>query len=262
MFANRIVLVSYSYSKYLQKFCPPGIYILPQFDDIKCWHGVIFIREGYYRDGIFKFEIHIPNEYPSKPPEVIFISKIFHSYIDQSSGKLDISVKYNIIKKKFVNWESGKNFIVQILYYIQSLFSEVSYFQDNSSFNPIAATMFNDNPKKFEEEISKFSKKSFDERYESKNTKSSIKFSKQNTKYHQIILDKILKQSKEVIKYLLKVETYDRIEDFKNQKNMIANQKREMQEEISRKKAEYSEKFEKMFKNKGIEVINIDNKRI
>jgi len=59
-----------------------------------------------------------------------------------------------------------------------------------------------------------------------------------------------------------KKETYEkivgkmnRIEDFKAQKQIISNQKREVQEEISRKKAAYAEKFEKIFKNKGIEVL-------
>lgn len=77
----------------MQKFCPSGIYILPQFDDIKIWHGVIFIREGYYKDGIFKFEISIPQNYPSKPPEIQFTTKVCHPLIDLSSGKLDLAVK-------------------------------------------------------------------------------------------------------------------------------------------------------------------------
>jgi ubiquitin-protein ligase len=92
MFVNRIVRLSLI-SKYLQKFCPTGIYILPRFDDIKIWDGVIFIREGYYKEGIFKFEILIPQNYPSKPPEVNFITKVFHPLIDLSTGKLDLSVK-------------------------------------------------------------------------------------------------------------------------------------------------------------------------
>jgi len=98
-----------------------------------------------------------------------------------------------------LNWEIGKNFIVQILYFIQNLFYEVSYLQDVNSFNPTAANLFNEYPKKFEEEVSKYSKKSFEERFENRNNNSSIKFSKHNAKYHQIILDKILKQNKEVI---------------------------------------------------------------
>jgi len=53
-----------------------------------------------------------------------------------------------------------------------------------------------------------FTQISYDDRYEIKNKNSSLKFSNFN-KYHQLILDKILKQNKEV-------NTYDRIEDFKN----------------------------------------------
>ena len=59
-------------------------------------------------------------------------------------------------------------------------------------------------------------------------------------------------QKKETLEKIM--EKMNRIEDFKNQKSVIANQKRQMQEDISRKKAQYAEKFEKIFKNKGIEV--------
>lgn len=61
---------------------------------------------------------------------------------------------------------------------------------------------------KFQGEVCKLSKKSFDERFDLKNKNSSLKFAQFN-KYHQLILDKILKQNKDV-------NTYDRIEDFKN----------------------------------------------
>lgn len=53
--------------KHLQKFCPAGIYIIPQSDNIKIWHGIIFPREGIYKDGIFKYKIQIPTDYPNSP---------------------------------------------------------------------------------------------------------------------------------------------------------------------------------------------------
>ncbi len=59
----------------------------------------------------------------------------------------------------------------------------------------------------FDLEIKKYSKISYEERFENKNN-TSLKFSPFN-QYHQLILDKILKQNKDV-------STYDRIEDFKN----------------------------------------------
>jgi ubiquitin-protein ligase len=62
--------------KHLQKFCPSGVYILPQFDNISIWHGVVFVRDGYYKNGIFKFKIKISNKYPNVEPQVIFFKNI------------------------------------------------------------------------------------------------------------------------------------------------------------------------------------------
>jgi len=68
--------------KHLQKFCHAGIYIIPQSDNIKIWYGVIFPREGIYKDGIFKYKIIIPTEYPNSPPQVKFVSRVFHPLIN------------------------------------------------------------------------------------------------------------------------------------------------------------------------------------
>jgi len=79
---------------------------------------------------------------------------------------------------------------------------------EKESFNPNLADLFTENPTEFDKEISKITKKTFNERFVNTNNNSSMKFFEFN-KYHQLILDKILKQNKEV-------NTYDRIEDFKN----------------------------------------------
>jgi hypothetical protein len=60
----------------------------------------------------------------------------------------------------------------------------------------------------YEMKVLKSSQTSFEDRYKSTNASSPLKFSS-FTKYHQLILDKILKQNKDI-------NTYDRIEDFKN----------------------------------------------
>lgn len=60
---------------------------------------------------------------------------------------------------------------------------------------------------KFVETITKMNIKSRESRFENKN-ESSIQFSEFNNS-HQLILDKILNQNKDI-------DTYDRIEDFKN----------------------------------------------
>jgi hypothetical protein len=86
---------------------------------------------------------------------------------------------------------------------------------DKESFNPNLANLFIENSTEFDQEIGKISKKSFNQRFVNKNNNSSMKFFEYN-KYHQLILDKILKQNKEV-------NTYDRIEDFKNWLNKSFN---------------------------------------
>lgn len=50
------------------------------------------MRDGIYKDGIFKFEINVPNEYPNKPPRVIFTTKVLHPMIDEQTNELDLNV--------------------------------------------------------------------------------------------------------------------------------------------------------------------------
>ena len=61
--------------KHLQNFCQSGEYILPQFDNIAIWHGAVFVKDGYYKNGIFKFKIKISNKYPNLEPQVFFFQK-------------------------------------------------------------------------------------------------------------------------------------------------------------------------------------------
>jgi hypothetical protein len=87
---------------------------------------------------------------------------------------------------------------VKVIYFIQEIFYNLNEIQEKETLND----------ENFQSEIKKSATKSFEERYDNKGKDSSLKFSPFN-KYHQLILDKILKQNKDV-------STYDRIEDFKN----------------------------------------------
>lgn len=89
----------------VQQFCPLGIYVVPQIDDIKSrfiliilvWHGVLIIKEGYFRQSILKFKIIFPITYPSKAPEVKFVNKVYHPLVNYSTGLLDIDVNIYFI---------------------------------------------------------------------------------------------------------------------------------------------------------------------
>lgn len=93
---------------------------------------------------------------------------------------------------------------MKVIYFIHELFYNTNLIEELD----FEKSIFNFNKDQYEKDAIKFSRKSYEDRYESKNKNSSLKFSKFN-KFHQLILDKILKQNKDI-------NTYDRIEDFKN----------------------------------------------
>ena len=69
--------------KHLMNNSPGGIYLLPEFENIRKLHGVIFLRRGVYRDGVFRFTISLSQKYNSKNahPKICFVPPIFHPLI-------------------------------------------------------------------------------------------------------------------------------------------------------------------------------------
>jgi len=108
--------------KKLKHQAPPGLYVLPSAHSLRLWHGVIFLRKGLYKNGIFKFFLKIPESYPDNGPRVVFISQVFHPLIDSSSGELDISIQ-------FPKWTPNRDYIVLLLAYIKKIFYNTSYWE-------------------------------------------------------------------------------------------------------------------------------------
>lgn len=52
-------------------------------DNIFEWEALLFAHdESYYKDGIFKLQVTFPQDYPFKPPKIIFLTKIYHPNIN------------------------------------------------------------------------------------------------------------------------------------------------------------------------------------
>ena len=85
------------------------------------WYGVIFLRQGYYADAVFRFTISLPDKFPDEKdlPTIIFQNYIFHPLICPLRGTLNIS---NV----FSNWRSGEDHVWQILKYIQTIFMDTT----------------------------------------------------------------------------------------------------------------------------------------
>lgn len=61
---SQIISISkqYKYLETIQKELQ-GLYILPREKDIFTWDGVIFVTDGVWEEGIFKFTLTLSSEY-------------------------------------------------------------------------------------------------------------------------------------------------------------------------------------------------------
>ncbi|KAI9205704.1 ubiquitin-conjugating enzyme/RWD-like protein [Polychytrium aggregatum] len=96
--------------------CPTGVYVMPSIDNIYEWYGVIFIHRGYYKEGVFKFFIEIPEQYPYAPPRVEFITSLFHPLVSKD-GRFSLD-------QQFATWRPRIDNICHILHYIKNSFKD------------------------------------------------------------------------------------------------------------------------------------------
>lgn len=70
--------------KYLIRHAPSGVFLMPHMDDCRQFFGVIFMRRGLYRNGIFRFKLSLSPEYNDVdcPPVVVFTPPVFNPLID------------------------------------------------------------------------------------------------------------------------------------------------------------------------------------
>ena len=108
----RVLLAEY---RQILQHLPSGIVVAPAFHTILEWHGVVHVKEGYYRGGVFKFVINVPVDYPASAPAVYFFTSVFHPLVDTQTGRLDITIA-------FPTWKPGRDYIVLILAFIKKMF--------------------------------------------------------------------------------------------------------------------------------------------
>ncbi|CAL8349866.1 unnamed protein product [Merluccius merluccius] len=122
----------------------PGIYVQPSYKSALMWFGVIFIRHGLYQDGVFKFTVYIPDNYPDgECPRVVFDLPVFHPLVDPVSGELDV-------RRAFTKWRRNHNHIWQVLMYARTVFYKIS---TSEPLNPEAAVLYDKDVQLFKSKV-------------------------------------------------------------------------------------------------------------
>jgi len=124
--------------KRLQNDPPAGISGAPCPDNVMSWNAVIFgPAETPFEDGTFKLALEFSNEYPNKPPQVRFVTKMFHPNV-YANGELCLDILQN-------RWSPTYD-VAAILTSIQSLLHDPN---PNSPANAEAATLYRENRKEY-----------------------------------------------------------------------------------------------------------------
>eukprot|EP01006_Ploeotia_vitrea_P055817 TRINITY_DN68034_c7_g4_i1.p1 TRINITY_DN68034_c7_g4~~TRINITY_DN68034_c7_g4_i1.p1 ORF type:complete len:258 (-),score=25.28 TRINITY_DN68034_c7_g4_i1:145-918(-) len=114
-----------------------GTYILPI--TAREWSGVLFMRSGVYRMGIFKFVMQFPDKYPHDCPTVRFTSTIYHPQI-AADGFVDVHQPFkecNALRD---------NIALALLIYLKKIFFKI---ETSRAKNLEAAKSFREEPDKF-----------------------------------------------------------------------------------------------------------------
>ena len=129
----------------IKKDPPLNISAGPINDNLFEWEAVLLgPTETPYEGGIFILNIHIPIDYPMKPPNILFKTKIYHPNIN-SNGDICL----DILKDQ---WSPALN-VSKILLSICSLLADPN---PNDPLSPEIAALYKFNREKFIENAKEF----------------------------------------------------------------------------------------------------------
>ncbi|XP_050436205.1 AKT-interacting protein-like [Adelges cooleyi] len=103
----------------LSKKTIPGVYVMPAAKTPFIWFGVIFPRCGLYKNGVFRFRIHIDSTWPDCDcPKVIIETPVFHPLVDPTSGEMNV-------RQHFPEWKKGVSRIWHVVDHVQKSFYDI-----------------------------------------------------------------------------------------------------------------------------------------
>lgn len=116
--------------------------------DIYKWNVIIKgpIR-SCYENGLFKLSLIFPKNYPNDPPDIKFVTKIYHPNISINDGTICVS-------SKSTEWEENKN-IINVIYSIYDLLNKPS---TEHGLNKEALLLYQNDYESFKKKAKEFTK--------------------------------------------------------------------------------------------------------
>ena len=116
------------------------------FDELQWWVNIGGPDDTPYQDKHFRLEIKFPIDYPASPPEVKFVTKIYHPNIEipENGGRVDL----DILRDK---WSAGLTVKIVLERILLLMKSPNVGSNPDDEFNPEAAEMYKTDRSRFDE---------------------------------------------------------------------------------------------------------------
>ena len=136
--------------KHLKQNAPGGVLVTPAFDDLRRWHGVIFVRRGACEGGVFRFVVRLPRAYNDRDvyPDITFEppGAVINPFVDPSTGRLDLASGYPL-------WDPSCHFMITALTFVKKIFYlkdvDLVGYPDDRCFDPLAKRLCLDDKPEF-----------------------------------------------------------------------------------------------------------------
>lgn len=129
----------------MSEFASGSVYVMPTRNHSLLWDGIIFVRSGALKNGIFKFALQLESNFPSQksPPVIKLLTPLVHPLISDETLIFDAS-------SAFPTW-SDNDHVYEILKFFKYALENVDYCcsQIQRPTNPSAVELYNSDRQKF-----------------------------------------------------------------------------------------------------------------
>ena len=113
-------------------------------------------RDTSYKGGLFYLSVHFPQDYPNKPPEICFLTPIYHINVNPKALTMNQTESLGHVCISTLNWWKPEYTMREVLTNIFALFYLAN---PDSPYGLERADEFRENRAVYEEKIKLFTKK-------------------------------------------------------------------------------------------------------